>query len=127
VMALEGADSEPKLPTTGMLNDFITGYLGAAGATAALIRRANDGGSYHVKVSLARTAMFVTSLGTVDPTLAGSRRQHRPLEPDSVTGQTCLGELLQLAPPVRFSETTPRWTEPILVPRSSSQPEWRST
>jgi crotonobetainyl-CoA:carnitine CoA-transferase CaiB-like acyl-CoA transferase len=127
VMALEGDADEPRLPPTGMLNDYITGYLGAAGAIAALIRRATEGGSYHVKVSLVRTAMFATSLGTVDPALAGSSEQHRPLEPDSVTDETCLGELVQLAPPVRFSETTPRWTEPILVPRCSSRPEWRCT
>jgi crotonobetainyl-CoA:carnitine CoA-transferase CaiB-like acyl-CoA transferase len=127
VMAIEGADGEPKLPPTGMLNDFITGYLGAAGATAALIRRANQGGSYHVKVSLTRTAMFAASLGTVDPALAGSSEHHQPLNPNSVTSHTCLGELVQLAPPARFSETTPRWAEPILVPRGSSTPEWHST
>jgi crotonobetainyl-CoA:carnitine CoA-transferase CaiB-like acyl-CoA transferase len=128
VMAVEGGDGPPKLPPMGMLNDFITGYLGAAGATAALVRRAREGGSYHVKVSLARTGMFAVSLGTVDPANAGSDAEHRLVdEPDSVTSQTALGELKQLAPPVRFSETPPRWREPILVPRCSSIPEWLHT
>ncbi len=124
VMAIEGGDGDPRLPPTGMLNDFITGYLGAAGATAALIRRATEGGSYHVKVSLTRTGMFAVSLGTVDPALAGTDPEHRPIEPQAVVSQTPLGELAQLAPPVHFSETTPRWREPILIPRGSSQPTW---
>jgi hypothetical protein len=116
VMAIEGGDGAPKLPPTGMLNDFITGYLGAARATAALIRRATEGGSYHVKVSLARTGTFACSLGTVDPTLAGTSDEHRPTNPRGVTSKTALGELVQLAPPIRFTETAPRWHEPILVP-----------
>ena len=125
VMAIEGGEGDPKLPPTGMLNDFITGYLGAAGATAALIRRANEGGSYSVKVSLARTGMFVTSLGEVEPDLAGNAPASQLLEPAGIIGQTPLGTLVQLAPPVRFSETPPRWEDPILVPRGSSRPGWR--
>jgi crotonobetainyl-CoA:carnitine CoA-transferase CaiB-like acyl-CoA transferase len=109
-----------------MLNDFITGYLGAAGATAALIRRASEGGSYKVNVSLTRTGMFAVSLGTVDPALAGTAPEHEPIEPQAVVSQTPLGELVQLAPPVTFSATAPRWEDPILLPRGSGKPEWRS-
>ena len=127
VMAIEGGEGDPKLPPTGMLNDFITGYLGAAGASAALIRRASEGGSYRVKVSLARTGVFVTSLGEVASALAGSSPEHQLREPEDVTAETPLGTLVQLAPPVAFSETRPRWEAPILVPRGSSKPEWRDT
>ncbi len=127
VMAIEGGAEDPRLPPTGMLNDFITGYLGAAGALAALHRRAREGGSYRVNVSLARTGMFVTSLGEVDPVLADSSPEHTLRDPNAVTAQTPLGILQQLAPPVSFSETPPRWQDPILVPRGSSQPSWRST
>lgn len=45
------------------VNDYITGYLAAAGTLAALALRAEQGGSYWVRVSLARTAMWVRSLG----------------------------------------------------------------
>jgi len=124
VMAIEGGDDAPKLPPTGMLNDFITGYLGAAGAIAALIRRAREGGSYRVTVSLARTGMFVASLGEVDPALAGSKPDHELREPRSVTAATPLGTLEQLAPPVRFSGAVPGWEDPLLVPRGSSEPRW---
>lgn len=53
----------PAFPPTLVLNDYIAGYLGAAGVIAALRRRAKEGGSYHVRVSLARAAMWYQSLG----------------------------------------------------------------
>lgn len=124
VMAIEGGAGDPKLPPTGMLNDFITGYLGAAGALAALYRRAHEGGAYRVNVSLARTAMFVTSLGEVDPGLAGSSPEHSLRDPAASIAETPLGTLKQLAPPVTFSQTPAGWRDPILVPRGSSRPEW---
>jgi crotonobetainyl-CoA:carnitine CoA-transferase CaiB-like acyl-CoA transferase len=61
----DGTDGRPALPSTGLLNDYITGYLGAAGIEAALLRRAREGGSYQVTVSLTRTAMWSLSLGLV--------------------------------------------------------------
>ncbi len=41
----------------------MTGYFAAAGMMAALLRRSIEGGSYHVKLSLARSAMWVQELG----------------------------------------------------------------
>ena len=80
----EGTPEEPKFPPTHVMNDYIAGYLGAAGIQAALIRRAKEGGSYHVRVNLARAAMFFMSLGTFDknaPAPAGE--QHQILVPDT--------------------------------------------
>ena len=59
------------------LNDFIAGYAGAAGIQAALIRRAKEGGSYHVRVNLARCAMWFNSLGTFDTDVPGTGEQHQ--------------------------------------------------
>ena len=42
LMTLEGTQAQPRLPVTGMINDYITGYLGAAGAAAALVKRAAE-------------------------------------------------------------------------------------
>ena len=42
------------------LFNYITGYLAAFGAMVALARRARDGGSYHVRVSLAQTGRYNT-------------------------------------------------------------------
>src|ERR1700684_46438 len=62
LMTIEGTESEPRLPVTALINDYITGYMGAVGATAALVKRATDGGSWHVHVNLTRTAMWCGSL-----------------------------------------------------------------
>jgi len=122
----EGTPERPAFPPTHVMNDYIAGYLGAAGIQAALIRRAKEGGSYHVRVNLARCAMWFMSLGKFEknaPTPTGE--QHQILAPDSITAQTPYGELIRLAPPVKFSETKPCWQDPLLVVRGSSQAEWK--
>jgi crotonobetainyl-CoA:carnitine CoA-transferase CaiB-like acyl-CoA transferase len=43
--------------------DYVTGYLAAFGAMTALARRAEDGGSYHVRLSLCQTARWLKRLG----------------------------------------------------------------
>ena len=49
------------------------------------------------------------------------------LTPDSITAQTPYGELVRLAPPVKFSETKAYWTDPLLVVRGSSKPRWKDS
>jgi crotonobetainyl-CoA:carnitine CoA-transferase CaiB-like acyl-CoA transferase len=127
LMTLEGGSDEPRLPITGMINDFVTGYLGAAGATAALLKQATEGGSWHVTVNLTRTAMWYQSLGLVDPALVGHDEQHTLRDPEAYDAPSPLGAVHMLAPPVRFSHTAPAWRDPILVPRGSSLPEWVTT
>jgi crotonobetainyl-CoA:carnitine CoA-transferase CaiB-like acyl-CoA transferase len=127
LMTVEGSPAEPKLPVTGLINDYITGYMGAIGATAALAKRATEGGSWHVTVNLTRTAMWCGSLGLVDPTLAGTDDEHSLREPAAYDAWTPLGEVHMLAPPVRFSHTSPSWPDPILVPRGSGRVEWGAT
>jgi hypothetical protein len=53
--------------------------------------------------------------------------QHQILAPDSITAQTPYGELVRLAPPVKFSETTPYWKDPLLVVRGSSKAQWKAS
>jgi hypothetical protein len=148
---LEGIDGIPSVPPTALINDYVTGYLGAAGATAALIRRAKEGGSYHVTVSLTRNAMWYPSLGLVAPEerafgVNAFRYLHdvdpsrdlgqgalssyftslkdRLLDPDAIVRDTPLGRVRRLAPAVTYSATPASWDDPILVPMGSSVPEW---
>jgi crotonobetainyl-CoA:carnitine CoA-transferase CaiB-like acyl-CoA transferase len=125
LMVTEGSELEPRLPVTGLINDYITGYMGAIGATAALVKRATEGGSWHVTVNLTRTAMWCESLGLVDPDLAGCDDEHRLKEPRPYDAPSPLGDVHMLAPPVQFSETPPTWPNPILVPRGSSRAGWQ--
>ncbi len=58
------ASAEPRhLPCQAL--DHATGYLAAFGAMAALARRATEGGSWHVKVSLAQTGRWLQSFGEI--------------------------------------------------------------
>jgi len=127
LMVSEGGEGTPALPITSLLNDYITGHMGALGAVAALIKRATEGGSWHVTVSLTRTAMWCDSLGLVDPARAGADDQHRLHDPVPYDAPSPLGDVHILAPPVTFSHTPAAWPDPILVPRGSSRPEWRET
>jgi hypothetical protein len=66
------------------------------------------------------------SLGFMDPALAGRDKEHSLREPVAYDAATPFGPVHMLAPPVRFSHTPAAWTDPILVPRGSSRPVWRS-
>src|SRR5437879_573291 len=60
----QGGESPRHLPA--QVVDHGTGYLAAFGAMIALARRAREGGSYLVRVSLAQTGRWVDALGRVD-------------------------------------------------------------
>jgi crotonobetainyl-CoA:carnitine CoA-transferase CaiB-like acyl-CoA transferase len=126
LMVIEGGTDHPQLPPTGLINDFVTGYMGALGAAAGLIKQQTEGGSWHVTVNLTRNAMWYQTLGLVDPGDAGRDDEHTIGLPDAYDADTPMGRVHMLAPPVSFSHTPPRWPDPILVPRGSSQPEWSS-
>jgi crotonobetainyl-CoA:carnitine CoA-transferase CaiB-like acyl-CoA transferase len=127
LMVVEGGPDTPQLPPTGLINDFITGYMGALGAVAGLIKQRTEGGSWHVTVNLTRTAMWYRTLGLVEPADAGCDEEHTIREPDPYDADSPMGPVHMLAPPVTFSATPPRWPTPILVPRGSSAPLWTST
>ena len=108
-----------------MINDFITGYMGALGAAAGLVKQATEGGTWHVTVNLTRTAMWYQTLGLVDPAERGVQTRENSLrEPAAYDASTPLGDIHMLAPAVTLSHTPGRWTDPILVPKGSSHPEW---
>jgi hypothetical protein len=125
VAVSEGDEDQPRLPPPKTTNDYLTAYQAATGATAALLRRAREGGSYRVNVSLVRSAMMLESLGLLDRAEANAPNWRRRLVPPPVlSARTPLGELRRIAPMTRYSETPPYWDSPILVPRGSSRPEW---
>lgn len=122
---LEG-DGRPSWPPTMVLNDYIAGYLGAAGIIAALRRRATEGGSYHVRVSLTRAAMWYQSLGMVDR--AGfdpNDPEHRMIEPRTIVADTPYGRLQRLAPQAQLSKTPGKWPDELLRVRGAGTLEWQ--
>ncbi|HTW89360.1 MAG TPA: CoA transferase [Candidatus Binataceae bacterium] len=62
----EGAVDAPIMPLQVIFADYLAAYAGAAGVAAALYRRATEGGSYQVRVSLTRMCMWAQELGLLD-------------------------------------------------------------
>ncbi len=121
----ERRDGRPQLPPGRMLNDYLAAYLAAAGVMSARLRRAHEGGSYRVRVSLAGVANWAWQLGTFTRTEAERLLPPTPLPPPRrLTRSTPLGDLSLVAPPVSLSDTPPAWRGQLLVPRGSSQPRW---
>src|SRR6266403_863329 len=66
LFTIEGSPTRPKQPPIVPIADNVVGWLGTTGIVAALRRRAIEGGSYRVVVSLTRTVLWLLSLGIFD-------------------------------------------------------------
>ncbi|SIS04033.1 CoA-transferase family III [Peribacillus simplex] len=127
IMALEGSPEQPKLPVIGVVNDYAASWLLEVGALVALKRRAKEGGSYRVRVSLDRISLWLLSMGIFDKRFvnetAGSSEEHEFIAPDLFTAETPLGLYQGLTEQVEMSET-PGEYQTVLVPRGSGKAEW---
>jgi len=106
--------------------DYVTGYLMAFGAMVALARRARDGGSWLVRISLAQVGKWLVDRGEVPEALLRDVPAEFPstdIERWSRDSDTPVGQLRHLGPTVRLSETPPRWARPT-VPLGYHQPVW---
>ena len=106
--------------------DYCTGYLMAFGAMVALERRAREGGSWLVRISLAQVGKWIVDLGEVSAAeLAGVPADFaaEELEAWSMVSDTPSGRLRHLKPVVRLSETPPYWARPS-VPLGYHPPIW---
>jgi crotonobetainyl-CoA:carnitine CoA-transferase CaiB-like acyl-CoA transferase len=122
----EGAPGMPRFSPVFYLADLITGYLAAAGMMAALLRRAEEGGSYHVRLSLTRSAMWVQELGLLDEELLTNAPERDVHPARTVSFATDYGTLTNLAPPLAFTDLPMPSTE-RLVPYGADPAAWRST
>jgi crotonobetainyl-CoA:carnitine CoA-transferase CaiB-like acyl-CoA transferase len=115
-----GLDRPHHLPA--QVVDHGTGYLAAFGALIALARRAREGGSYLVRVSLAQTGRWVEGLGRVDgrhtSDLGLDRVQDLIAEVDSP-----YGSIRHVRPAAELSETPVYWSRPP-VPLGTHEPAW---
>lgn len=109
-------EGRPALAPAAM-NDYTTGYFGALGALMALRRRATEGGSWHVTVSLAQTGMWFLRLGhDLDsrPAAGGGGLDAAWFE----ERETGYGTMRFLRPALGMSETPPGWALPTSPPGS---------
>ncbi len=123
-----GAIDSPKL-FPGYLNDYLTGYLAAFGACAALIRRVKEGGSYWVRVSLCRTAMWVQGLGRITDVLLSNGKEKinaitsEERESFMMESNSPFGIVKHVAPVAKYSQT-PSYYELPVVPLGAHMPVW---
>jgi len=127
LFAIEGSLTNPKQPPIVPICDNVVGWLGTVGVLAALRRRAVEGGSYRVVVSLTRTVLWQLALGIFDKAYAqataGSTDEHKNVAPDVFTAETPLGTYQGLDEQV-YLPKSPGSYRTVLVPRGSSKPEW---
>lgn len=70
----EGAVDAPLMPVQNIFADYLAGYVGASAITAALLKRAEEGGSYQVRVSLTRMCMWAQDVGLLDASAVDGTR-----------------------------------------------------
>ncbi|MGN6749672.1 MAG: CoA transferase [Xanthobacteraceae bacterium] len=113
--------SEPRALPAQVL-DYATGFLLALAIMAALKRRAERGGSWHVRVSLAQTGHWLRQLGRIDGMHCsdpgfddvGDRLYETP---------SGFGRLTAVRHAAEMSETPPHWTR-LSVPLGTHAPGW---
>jgi crotonobetainyl-CoA:carnitine CoA-transferase CaiB-like acyl-CoA transferase len=111
---IHGGGETPRIMPVSAL-DYVSGYLAAFGAMVALQRRWHEGGSWRVRVSLARTGQWIVERGLLDSTAIADIPKELPDEEITrITVETPspLGSIRHLAPVAHMAETPPRWTRP---------------
>lgn len=117
---LHGREDRPELQPAAV-TDYTTGYLAAFGTLVALLRRAQCGGSYWVRVSLARTGMWVRDLGRADELPEATALSDDELLAMRTRVDTAWGPLHHLRPAVALSGVAVDWRMPP-VPLGSHSP-----
>jgi crotonobetainyl-CoA:carnitine CoA-transferase CaiB-like acyl-CoA transferase len=120
-----GAEPGPQFYPVSAI-DYLTGYLMAFGTLLALARRAREGGSWLVRISLAQTGRWLVERGQVPE--ARLRDLPKDFTSDEITRWSTAsdvpgGRLRHLAPVVQLSETQPHWARPT-VPLGYHDPAW---
>jgi crotonobetainyl-CoA:carnitine CoA-transferase CaiB-like acyl-CoA transferase len=116
-----GVDGPKELPA--QMLDHATGYLMAFGAMMARARQSREGGSWHVRVSLAQTGRWLWNLGRV-----ADGFKTEDLKADAVKSfveevPSGFGPLLSVSHSAVLSKTPAFWARPAM-PLGSHRPQW---
>ncbi len=112
--ALAAGSAAPKALPVQIL-DHASGYLMALGAQAALWRQQREGGSWHVRVSLAQTGHWLRGLGRQ---MDGLQAPPPALEDLLETSASGFGSLRAVRHSAQFADTPAAWTRPSMPPGS---------
>jgi len=114
--------TEPKaLPCQAL--DHAAGYLMAFGAMTALAHRAREGGSWHVRVSLAQTGRWICGLGRIAGGLSCADPRFEDVRDCLEESESGFGRITAVRHAAILSETPARWTRPS-VPLGTHPPSF---
>ena len=122
-----GDAAKPKLLPVSAI-DYVAGYLMAFGVCVALARRRRQGGSWLVRVALARVGKFIVDQGVVpESAWRGLPDELPPEELEPLLGQMRSpdGRIRYLKPALELSQTPAFWSRPP-VKLGYHPPVWTS-
>ena len=119
----EAAGSKQPKPLPCQALDHAAGYLMAFGAMTALARRVTEGGSWHVRVSLAQTGHWFRGLGRVPDGLAAKDPGFDDVRDRLEENDSGFGRLTTVRHAAMMAGTPPRWARPS-VPLGTHEAKW---
>ena len=116
-----GIDGPKELPA--QMLDHATGYLMAFGAMMAKARQAHEGGSWHVRVSLAQSGRWLWNLGRVADGFKTEDLKGDAVAPFVEEAASGFGPLRAISHSAVMSKTPAHWARPAM-PLGSHPPQW---
>ncbi|WP_298104192.1 CoA transferase [Bradyrhizobium sp.] len=116
-----GIDGPKELPA--QILDHATGYLMAFGAMMAKARQGCEGGSWHVRVSLAQTGRWIWNFGRVADGLETEDLKGDAIKPFVEQTPSGFGPLQAIRHAAQLSRTPAFWSRPA-VPLGSHPAQW---
>ena len=116
-----GVDGPKELPA--QMLDHATGYLMAFGAMMAKARQSREGGSWHVRVSLAQTGRWLWNLGRVADGFKTEDLKGETVRPFIEEIPSGFGPLRSVRHSAVLSKTPAFWARPAM-PLGSHPAEW---
>ena len=116
-----GVDGPKELPA--QMLDHATGYFMAFGAMMAKARQSREGGSWHVRVSLAQTGRWLWNLGRVADGFKNEDLKGESVTPLIEEVSSGFGALRSVRHSAVLSKTPAFWARPAM-PLGSHPPQW---
>jgi crotonobetainyl-CoA:carnitine CoA-transferase CaiB-like acyl-CoA transferase len=116
-----GIEGPKELPA--QMLDHATGYLMAFGAMMAKARQSREGGSWHVRVSLAQTGRWLWNFGRVADGFATADLKGETVKPFIEEIPSGFGPLQAVSHSAILSQTQAFWARPAM-PLGSHPPQW---
>jgi crotonobetainyl-CoA:carnitine CoA-transferase CaiB-like acyl-CoA transferase len=123
VAEAQAAGTDRPRPLPAQVLDHAAGYLMAFGAITALSRRCTEGGSWHVRVSLAQVGNWLRRLGRMEQGLSCEDAGFDDVQDLLAVQDSGFGRLTAVRHAAQLAETPARWARPSM-PLGSHPAKW---